>query len=144
MRTLTLATALVACVLALGACGDDDDDSGNGGGGGGAAATETTGGEASGGGGGSRLALAADPNGAPKFDKTELDANAGKVTIAFTNSSPVPHAVEVEGNGVEEETSTFTEGEENLTVDLKPGTYRFYCPVDSHAQQGMEGTLTVK
>jgi uncharacterized cupredoxin-like copper-binding protein len=29
-------------------------------------------------------------------------------------------------------------------VNLKPGTYEFYCPVDSHKAQGMKGTLTVK
>jgi plastocyanin len=29
------------------------------------------------------------------------------------------------------------------TVDLKPGTYKIYCTVDSHAAQGMEATITV-
>jgi uncharacterized cupredoxin-like copper-binding protein len=31
-----------------------------------------------------------------------------------------------------------------VTVDLKPGKYEFYCPVDSHKQAGMTGTLTVQ
>jgi uncharacterized cupredoxin-like copper-binding protein len=29
-------------------------------------------------------------------------------------------------------------------VDLKPGTYTFYCNVTGHRAQGMEGTITVK
>jgi uncharacterized cupredoxin-like copper-binding protein len=56
----------------------------------------------------------------------------------------VPHAFEVEGNGVEEETDTITESDASVTVDLKPGTYEYYCPVDGHKAAGMKGTLTVK
>ena len=37
------------------------------------------------------------------------------------NPSDVPHAVEVEGNGVEEETKTLTKGTADVTVDLKAG-----------------------
>ena len=39
------------------------------------------------GGGGSTIAIAADPSGALKFDKTTLTAKAGKVTIDFDNPS---------------------------------------------------------
>jgi uncharacterized cupredoxin-like copper-binding protein len=31
-----------------------------------------------------------------------------------------------------------------VSANLRPGTYTFYCPVDSHREQGMMGTLTVK
>ena len=104
-----------------------------------------TGGASSGGGGGgaTKLKLTADPGGALKFDKTELTAKPGKVTITMDNPSDVPHAVEVEGNGVEEETKTLTNGTADVTVDLKAGDYEFYCPVDGHKAGGMEGTLTV-
>lgn len=94
--------------------------------------------------GGTTLALAADPSGAIAFDKTKLEGRAGENTIDFTNESQVPHAVEIEGNGVEEESDTVTGGKTTVTADLQPGTYEFYCPIDSHREQGMEGTLTVK
>ncbi|HLM27332.1 MAG TPA: plastocyanin/azurin family copper-binding protein [Thermoleophilaceae bacterium] len=93
---------------------------------------------------GSTVQLAADPGGKIAFDKKSLSAEAGKTTIDFQNASQVPHAVEVEGNGIEKETKTIQGGKASLALDLKPGKYEFYCPVDGHKQQGMEGTLTVK
>ena len=143
---LILAAVLASSALIAAGCGGDDNDdsgdssgaSGNGGG----ASSESSGGT-SGGGGATKLKLTADPGGALKFDKTELSAKPGKVTITMDNPSSVPHAVEVEGNGVEEETKTLTKGTASVTVDLKAGKYEFYCPVDGHRDGGMEGTLTV-
>lgn len=95
-------------------------------------------------GGGATLQLAADPSGKIAYDKKALSAKAGKSTLQFENASQVPHAVELEGNGVEKETKTIQGGKASLALNLKPGTYEFYCPVDSHKQQGMKGVLTVK
>jgi plastocyanin len=146
MRTLTVIALLCALSIVAAGCGDDDDD-----GGGGSASTQTSessgggGGEASGGGKAQTLKLTADPGGALKFDKSSLSAKAGKVTVVLDNPSSLPHAVEVEGNGVEEETDTIGKGETaKVTVDLKPGEYEYYCPVDGHKAAGMEGTLTVQ
>jgi plastocyanin len=145
---LVLAAILASLVLIAAGCGGDDDDNGGGGGSSGSSGAEGTGsdtGEASSGGGGgaTKLKLTADPDGGLTFDKTELTAKPGKVTITMDNPSDVPHAVEVEGNGVEEETKTLTKGTADVTVDLKAGKYEFYCPVDGHKEAGMEGTLTV-
>jgi plastocyanin len=96
-----------------------------------------------GGGGGATLQVSADPTGQLKFEQTSLSAKAGKVKIDFDNPSSVPHAVEVEGNGVEKETEVVTKGKSSVSVDLKAGTYEIYCPVGKHKQAGMEGTLTV-
>ena len=147
---LIFAAALASLALIAAGCGgDDNNDSGGGGGSSsdssgaqdtGADTSETTSG---GGGGASKLKLVADPGGALKFDKTELSAKPGKVTITMDIQSAVPHAVEVEGKGVEEETKTVTGGSADVTVDLKAGKYEFYCPVDGHRAAGMEGTLTV-
>jgi plastocyanin len=142
--TWVLALLLAAGVLLAAGCGDDDDD----GGGGGAAstpeATEDSSSGGGGGGGGEALTLTADPGGAISWEPGELSAPAGSVTIKLVNDSSTPHAVEVEGNGVEEESETVTGGETELTVDLEAGEYEFYCPVGNHRSQGMEGTLTVE
>jgi plastocyanin len=144
---LVLAAILASLALIAAGCGGDDDDNGGGGDSGGSSGAQGAGadtGEApSGGGGATKLKLTADPGGALKFDKTELTAKPGKVTITMDNPSDVPHAVEVEGNGVEKETKTLTNGTADVTVDLKAGKYEFYCPVDGHKEGGMEGTLTV-
>jgi uncharacterized cupredoxin-like copper-binding protein len=70
---------------------------------------------------------------------------AGRVTFKVTNNGSVDHALEVEGQGVEEETETIKPGETaELTVGLsKGGSYEIYCPIDGHRDMGMEGTLTV-
>jgi plastocyanin len=99
---------------------------------------------ASGGGASSNLKLSADPSGALKFNKKQLTAKSGAVTITMSNPSTLPHAIAVEGNGVDKDGETVMQGgTSTVSVDLKPGKYEFYCPVDSHKQAGMEGTLTV-
>jgi uncharacterized cupredoxin-like copper-binding protein len=98
-----------------------------------------------GGGKGGNLTIAADSSGQLKFDKKTLSAKAGKVTITMDNPSPVPHAIAVEGNGLDKDGKTVQMGgKSTVTVSLKPGKYTFYCPVDGHKQAGMQGPLTVK
>ena len=136
-RILLLMLAVVALSLAVAACGGDDDDEAD------EPAAEETTGDTTGGGGGATLELAADPGGALAFDKTELTAAAGEVTIHLTNDAQIPHNVEVEGNGVEEVSDTITGSDTSLTLTLEPGEYEFYCAIPGHREGGMEGTLTV-
>jgi uncharacterized cupredoxin-like copper-binding protein len=150
MRAFSLIVVLCAFAIPVAGCGGDDDDNGGGSASSGSAAntdTGSSGGASSGGGGGGgqTLKLAADPGGALKFDKSSLTAKAGKVTVVMTNDSSVPHAVEVEGQGVEKSGDTVQggSGTSKVTVNLKPGKYEFYCPVDGHKAAGMEGELTV-
>jgi plastocyanin len=153
-RITPLLALLALCAFGAAGCGDDDDDDGGGGGSGNSSAESSndSGGGAGGGyggggggGGGQTLKLAADPSGALKFDKTSLSAKAGEVTIDMDNPSDVPHAIEVEGEGVEEEGETVGKGGvSTVTADLQPGEYEFYCPVGNHEAAGMKGTLTVK
>lgn len=92
------------------------------------------------------LALEANPEGQLKYNKTALTANAGKVSIDFTNKSPLGHNMTIESSSGETvgATPTFQGGSKTLSVNLKPGTYKFFCSVPGHRMAGMEGTLTVK
>ena len=145
----TLTALLAATALIAAGCGGSDDNSSDnasdssGTQGNTSDNTAAGGGGGGGGGGASTIKLTADPGGALKFDKTTLSAKAGKVTVVMDNPSQTPHAVEVEGKGVEKATKTLTGGTAKVTVDLKPGKYEFYCPVDGHKAAGMKGTLTV-
>lgn len=95
---------------------------------------------------GQTLSLAANTEGQLKYDTTSLTANAGTVSIAFTNMSPIAHNVTIASSSgaVLGSTPTFQGASKTLTLNLKPGTYKFYCSVPGHRMAGMEGTLTVK
>lgn len=96
------------------------------------------------GGAATTLKLAASPD-AIAYDTTELSAEAGEVTIDFTNPSALQHDVAVEKDGEEiAKTDTISEGEDSLSAELEPGSYTFLCTVPGHAEAGMEGTLTVR
>jgi plastocyanin len=139
MRRTFIALALAAAVFA--GCGDDEEPEPAST----PAATEEATQEPAASGGGETLAFSAPEDGSLKFDQSEMTAKAGKVTVTFNNPSSVPHAVEIEGNGVEEESETVTQSEAPpFEVDLKPGTYTYYCPVGGHEAAGMKGTLTVE
>ncbi len=110
------------------------------------ATTSSTPAASSGEGASSSLSVAANPEGQLKFDKTSLTAKAGKVTIDFANMSSIGHNMTVESSAgkVEGSTPTFEGGSKSVTLNLKPGTYKFFCSVPGHRQAGMEGTLTVQ
>jgi plastocyanin len=91
-----------------------------------------------------KLTLSADSSGKLKFNKKTLSAKAGKVTITMSNPSNLPHAVAVEGKGVDKDGKTVHKGgKSTVTVTLKKGKYSFYCPVPGHEAAGMKGTLTI-
>lgn len=70
---------------------------------------------------------------------------AGRISFNVENGGKEKHAFEVEGNGVRQKTEELTRGNTAaLSVDLKPGTYTVYCPVEGHAAKGMKRTLVVR
>jgi len=124
MRLFVIVLAVAIPLLA--SCGGDD---------------ETSGGQTSGGGGGQSVQVTATEF---AFDPNEISVEAGEVSFELMNDGSAPHALEIEGNGVEESSDTIDGGESTtLDVELDEGTYEIYCPVGDHRERGMEGTLTV-
>jgi plastocyanin len=79
------------------------------------------------------------------FDKTRLTVRHGRVTLVMANPSSLPHAIAVEGHGVDKDGKTVNQGgTSRVTLTLKKGTYDFYCPVDGHRAAGMKGKLVVQ
>jgi uncharacterized cupredoxin-like copper-binding protein len=69
----------------------------------------------------------------------------GTYLFKAVNSGGTVHALEVEGQGIEEETEEIQPGQSaELKVKLEAGTYELYCPVDAHKEEGMEGKVIVK
>lgn len=94
-------------------------------------------------GGGSEISVSATEF---SFDPGTIQIDQpGTYTFTLSNDGSTDHALEIEGQGVEEETETISSGSSGqVTVTFsKTGTYEFYCPVDGHREQGMEGDLTV-
>jgi plastocyanin len=72
-------------------------------------------------------------------------SKTGTYAFKVTNDGSVTHALEVEGNGVEQKTGSIDPGSSaTLTVTLsKTGSYEVYCPIDGHKDKGMEISLSV-
>jgi plastocyanin len=103
-------------------------------------------GESSSAGATSDVSLEANPEGQLEYNTKSLTAKAGKVTVNFKNMSSLMHNVTVESSSGSQvgATPTFSGSTKSVTLNLKPGTYKFFCSVPGHRQAGMEGTLTVK
>jgi plastocyanin len=147
MKKAAALAVLVLASVALVACGgsssSDTTSSGESGGGAEKPAEEAGGGAEAGG----SIVQIASPSGTElAYTTKEASAKAGQVSIEFENPQELQHDVTVEDSSgkVLGETELVSEGTATATVNLKPGTYTFFCSVPGHREAGMEGTLTVK
>jgi plastocyanin len=152
MKKVGAFLVLAIAALALVACGSSSDSS--------SSTAETSGGESqaeqggaakeesssAGGSSGSTLKFEADPNGELAYTTTSASAKAGNVTVEFNNPQALTHDVAIEDSSGKEvgATELIASGSDTTSVDLKPGTYTYFCTVPGHREAGMEGTLTVK
>jgi plastocyanin len=99
-----------------------------------------------------KLSIAANAQGQLAYETNKATATPGQVTIEMPNMSGVSHniAIETGEGGASEKGSKIgasqfvTKGTASVSVNLKPGTYTFFCEAPGHRAAGMYGTLTVK
>jgi plastocyanin len=78
------------------------------------------------------------------FQPATVRTSGGSVTINLRNDGQFPHNVQFDGQAAPIFADNLTSGQSaTATVNLAPGTYTFYCPVDGHRDRGMVGTLTI-
>ena len=144
LAALVLAALAIAAITALAGCGGDSEDEAV------AKKPEEK---------GTLLKIRdASTPGKWDFDTHRLTAKAGKVTIEFHNASGLGHNVRVhtgkccfkpgykDVGGTRVIGAVDSDKRETIraTLDLKPGTYTFLCPIAGHFQAGQHGTLIVE
>ncbi|HMF83673.1 MAG TPA: plastocyanin/azurin family copper-binding protein [Acidimicrobiia bacterium] len=78
------------------------------------------------------------------FDPKNPDAPAGVDAIKLTSEGGL-HTLVFAGDKVPHFKLQASSGNsDELRVDLKPGTYEFFCDIPGHREAGMDGTLTVR
>jgi plastocyanin len=88
--------------------------------------------------------IEASPTGEIAYVQKSITLKAGPSTIEFVNKSSLGHDIVVEQNGKTlGETPIIMGSTAKLSLNLKPGSYKFYCSVPGHRMAGMEGTITV-
>jgi plastocyanin len=125
MKKLAVASALALASLALVACGSSS-------------STQSQ--------GNNTVKIKTVPSGL-EYTTDSATAEAGKVTIDFDNTQTLTHDVTVEEDSSGKTvggTERLIETSESTVLDLKPGTYTYYCSIPGHREAGMEGTLTVE
>ncbi|HLF41219.1 MAG TPA: cupredoxin domain-containing protein [Acidimicrobiia bacterium] len=114
---------LVVVALAAGACGGGgDDDAGSGDNGDDAKGLQVSGDEYS-------------------FEPATLTAEAGTVTITLKNTGTLEHDFTIDQPKLQ--VAVLAGMAKTGSVEMDPGTYKFYCSVPGHEAVGMKGEMTV-
>lgn len=80
-----------------------------------------------------------------RFVPGQLEVDRGRITFDVRNSGEIPHVFQVTGAGVDTHIALLPGGETPLEVPLTtPGTYTLICPIPTHPEQGMKGSIVVR
>ena len=101
-----------------------------------------------------RLEVVAPNTGGGKFRYAQdrFEAPAGRVELVLVNEDAHQHDVKLQTGtrccyepGAKDAggTDVITKGTTKATVELEAGDYVFFCSVPGHAEDGMQGRLTV-
>ena len=78
------------------------------------------------------------------FQPATVTSASGTVTFNLRNDGQFPHNLQFDGQDAPIIPNNLTTGQSgSATVTLAPGTYTFYCPVPTHRERGMVGTLVI-
>lgn len=95
-----------------------------------------------------RLEIDANPNGQLAYQVSSATAQAGPLVISSRNASSIQHDIAIQqgtnGRVLAVGPVVSNGGVSRISVNLRPGTYTFYCTLPGHRQAGMQGTLTVR
>ena len=79
-----------------------------------------------------------------KLTLSRSHLSAGKTTLVVVNKGKLAHSLSISGPGLTKRliAGTVKPGtSRSVTLTLKAGTYRLWCPVTGHAALGMKTTL---
>ncbi|MGH8068538.1 MAG: cupredoxin domain-containing protein [Candidatus Entotheonellia bacterium] len=80
-----------------------------------------------------------------RFIPSQMTVERGRVTFEVRNSGELPHVFQVTGPGVDTHIALLPAGATTLDVPLTmPGEYTLICPIPTHPEQGMRGSIVVR
>ena len=92
------------------------------------------------------LDVTSPDDGSLDFEPPRLSAIPGTITLAYDNPSVVTHNIYLQDaeEAVLAESEDVAGGAVEISAELPPGEYFYYCDIPGHREGGMEGTLTVQ
>jgi plastocyanin len=83
------------------------------------------------------------------YTLSRLSAHSGRLRVELNNQGEDPHNLNLQRQGSESEPvyqlpNALPKQQQSLNLELPPGTYRLWCSLLEHDQEGMHATLVVE